>query len=194
MRSKTEPPTTSCWQAAWAGRHPVMLHPAQHPALSALELSLLTISRDKYTQAINVCTHAPQAHKHAHTQTQTHAHIQWHQLGKCFLAESSQNPEERARSCLCCREAAYLRCDLHTHERVSDSSRCTEAGSHCRCRVMFSGRQIKTEAQECADSAVAMADSQQLAKSPLLQYKVTTLVSFLHEAMWLASPTGMRTQ
>lgn len=60
---------------------------------------------------------------------------------------------------------------------------------------MFSALQIiTTAAQESADSSVAMAVSQLLAKSPLLQSKVTTLVSFLHVAMWLASPTGMGTQ
>lgn len=137
-----------------------------------------------------------QTYKHAHTETYKHAHthMQWHQLGKFFLTESSQNLEERARSCLCCTEAAYLPCDLYTHEHLSGLSKRTHPTSRCRYRVMFSALQIITTAQESADSSVAMAVSQLLAKSPLLQYKVTTLVSFLHVAMWLASPTGLGTQ
>lgn len=129
-RSKTEPPTTSCWQAAWVGCHPVMLHPAQNPAHSASELSYLTISRDKCTHAISVCTRTDIKHAHRHTnrytQTYKHAHTcNSATLATFFLLSPHKNPEERARSCLCFTEAAYLWCDLHTHEHVNDFSKCT---------------------------------------------------------------------
>lgn len=190
MRSKTEPPTTSCWQAAWVGRHPVMLHPAQCFG------TLIPYHKQRQTHTSHKCMHTYR-HTNTHTQrhTNTYTHMQWHQLGKFFLTESSQHLEERARSCLCCTEAAYLLCDLYTHEHLSGLGKRTDPSSHCRYRVMFSALQIIIPAaQESSDSSVAMAVSQLLAKSPLLQYKVTTLVSFLHVAMWLASPTGMGTQ
>lgn len=161
-----------------------------------MELSFLTISRDKHTQAINVCTHTDiQTRTHRDIQTRTHTCN-----GTSLANFSSLSPHNTLRrgqgaACVVQKEAAYLLCDLYTHEHLSGLGKRTDPSSHCRYRVMFSALQITIPAaQESSDSSVAMAVSQLLAKSPLLQYKVTTLVSFLHVAMWLASPTGTGTQ
>lgn len=89
MRSKTEPPTTSCWQAAWVGCHPVMLHPAQCFG------TLIPYHKQRQTHTSHKCRHT---YRHTNMHTQRHTNTYTHTCHGTSLASfSSLSPRKTLR-------------------------------------------------------------------------------------------------
>jgi hypothetical protein len=96
-RSKTEPPTTSCWRAARAGCHPVKLHSMQHQNQGDLE----PLSLAAHTHA---CRDTPSMYTRTHTEAHKCTHRYGHSaasMAKFLSLSPHKNSEKGARSFLC---------------------------------------------------------------------------------------------